>query len=296
MGKRKHPPTTPPTPPTPPPPPPASNRSFADASWWNTPIPSTVKVDPRSDAMTVAQAKSCGPPTVGAPTGAWAIPWSEIVSGGLQVTIKDSKGNSTKVYVDPHVGEMGGDDAAIVFRDWRTGVEVSTFETVIPRKADGTVDASKPITCKAYGKFGLNTNGIDKAATGGDPANSGHRGVPPSSMALTPWEADGRPIQSRKKVSLGPPADHPGPNWPMTGIESPRGGAIPEGANIRRKAPGSNPVQVAAHVYGFIIGDTAGAGKSTLKTVQGGHYDKAVIDALDGDTWADWEVMTLGWR
>lgn len=223
------------------------------------------------------------------------MPWSEIVTTGKLATIRDSAGKTVKLYIDVTIGAMTGDDGAAVFRDWRTGIEVSTFETVIPRLSNGTVNVTKPITCKAFASYKLSSNGIAKLTSGGDPANSGHRGIPPSAMALHP--SDTGIIAHRMKVSLGPPADHPGPNYPMYGIESPRGGGIPEGAVIRRKVRDtSNQVRLAAHDYGLIIGDTAGGGKSALKTVQGGVYPTSVLQALDGTTWADWEVMTLGFK
>lgn len=273
-------------------------RSFVASSWWNTPIPAGVGVDSRSATMIAKQAKSCPPPTVKSSSGGWALPWSEVSgTAGTLATIKDAQSNIVKVYIDVTVGDMSGDDGAIVFRDWRTGVEISTFETKVVRHSDGKVDTSKPIMCKSFGSYRLGTDGIAKQS-GGDKANSGHRGVAPSSMALFPTDQYG-PILHRLKVALGQPADTPGPNWPMYSLESPRSGGIPEGAVIRLKGSSTNvasPVQVAAHAFGFIVGDTAGAGKSALKTVQGHAYGPETMNALDGLTWADWEVMALGWR
>jgi hypothetical protein len=221
------------------------------------------------------------------------MPWSEVTVSGLMMTIVSSKAAAVTIRIDPNIGQMSGNDAAVVFRDWLAGIEISTFETIIPRRADGTVDTAKPITCTNYGIYALVSDGIAESS-GGSQGNGGHRGVPPSAMALHPKDTT---IQHRLKVALGEPADAPGPNWPMYGIESPRSGAIPEGAVIRPKERDtSNPVRLAAHDYGFIVGDTAAPGKAALKTVQGGTYAPEILSALDGLTWDDWEVMTLGWR
>lgn len=266
-------------------------RSFASTSWWNTMIPTSVMVDPDSKAWTTAQAKVCPPPTVGSPQGGWAMPWSEAVAGQT-ATITDGH-TSVKIDIDVHVGQMAGDDAAIVFRDLIRGIEVATFETVLSHKADGTIDLTKPIRCTGYAVFDTASNGLARQV-GGPKQNTGHRGIVPSSMALHPTDT---PILHRLKVALGQPGDHPGPNFPMYGIESPRNGAIPEGAVIRLRNPVvGNIVQQAAHVFGFIIGDTGAPGKATLKTVQGGVYSAAILHGLDGTTWDQWDVMKRGWR
>lgn len=277
--------------------------SFTEFSWWNTPIPvESVPVDVRSGQMITAQASLCDPPRVGRPAAAWAIPWSEV---GLQdakpwASIVNKKGSRIQIHVDTRTGIMAGNDAAVIWRDWQTMTEVSTFETKIPRKPDGTIDTTQAITCTNYGVWGMKTNGIARSVAGGQKPNSGHRGIPPSVMALHPGEVDG--IRRRLKISLAPPADHPGPNWPMTGIESPRKGGIPEGAVIRLKSEAiarvgptgaALEIATAANVFGFIVGDTGG--NSTLKVVQGGVYPVEVIHALEGFVWQDWEVMQLGW-
>lgn len=268
-------------------------RSFTSDSWWNTPFPASAAVDPNSAVMIRAQALFCPPPTVGTPTGAWAMPWSEANALSHPATIRDASGDTVTLAVDTHVGEMVGNDAAVVWRDLHKGVEVATFETVVPRKSDGTINLTRDITCTNFSVYYTGTNGLAQQV-GGDKRNTGHRGVTPSSMALYPLECV-VPIRSVKKVSLGPPADYPGPNHPMYGIESPRKGGIPEGARLRLRNPApGNIVQQAAHEYGFIVGDTAGDGHATLKTVQGGGYAPAILTALDGLTWNDWDVMTLG--
>jgi hypothetical protein len=269
-------------------------RSFTPDSWFNTPIPASVQVASNSAAMIKAQALRCPPPTVGNPTGGWAMPWSEATASSPTATITDGK-TSVKLKIDPHVGEMSGDDAAIVWRDLSTGLEVATFETLLSHKSDGTVDVKKPIRCTGYAIYKTGSNGLSRQV-GGDKKNTGHRGIPPSTMALHSGEVDSGQILQRKKIAFGQPSDHPGPNFPMYGIESPRNGGIPEGAVIRYKGPIGNLIQQAAHDYGFIVGDTAGDGKSILKTVQGGVFSLAILKALDGTTWDDWDVMTLGWR
>jgi hypothetical protein len=269
-------------------------RSFTPDSWFNTPIPASVQVASNSAAMIKAQALRCPPPTVGNPTGGWAMPWSEATSKSPTATITNGA-SSVKIRIDPHVGEMSGDDAAIVWRDLTSGIEVSTFVTVPTYDSNGLVDVRKPIRCKDYGIYKIDSNGLSRQV-GGDKKNTGHRGIPPSSMALHPDDPVSG-IKHRLKVALGQPGDHPGPNFPMYGIESPRNGGIPEGAVIRLRDPEpGNPVQQAAHDYGFIVGDTAGDGKSILKTVQGGVFSLAILKALDGTTWDQWDVMTLGWR
>jgi hypothetical protein len=45
-----------------------------------------------------------------------------------------------------------------------------------------------------------------------------------------------------------------------------------------------------------MVGDTSGAGKAALKTVQNGSYLKSILTALNSTTWADWDVLQLGWR
>jgi hypothetical protein len=271
----------------------AFRRSFSSDSWWNKPIPGSVPVDPKSAAMIKAQATRCPPPTVGSPNGGWAMPWSEGIRGNL-VTVTDGS-KSVKINIDPNVGSMAGDDAAIVWRDFLTGVEISTFESVVSYTRDGKVDLSKPIRCKAFGIFKIDSNGLTRQV-GGDKMNNGHRGIPPSAMALHPDEL-GSPILHRLKIALGQPADHPGPNFPMYGIESPRNGGIPEGAVIRLKNPRSGDVlQQNAHDFGFIVGDTAAPGKSVVKAVQGGQYESRVMQSLDNLDWGDWEVMKLGWK
>lgn len=270
-------------------------RSFTDDSWWNRPIPSTVPVDPRSAAMTSAQGQSCPPPKVGSPFGAWAMPWSEAATLSKTAKIRDASGATVQISVDTNIGEMSGNDAAVVWRDLKRGIEVATFETDVPRKRDGTIDLTKPIVCTAFSIYGTGTNGLSRQV-GGAKQNSGHRGVPPSASALHPAEALG-PIAHRLKCALGQPGDHPGPNFPMYGIESPRGGAIPEGAVIRLRNPkAGNVIQQAAHAYGFIVGDTGATGTATIKTVQGGVYSAAVLDSLKGTSWPDWDVMLLGWH
>lgn len=271
-------------------------RSFTSDSWWNKEIPSSVPVDPHSATMITAQAKVCGVPVVGSPWGGWAMPWSEVrsKSAGKIATITDSTGLSMKLLIDPDVGSMTGDDAAIVFRDLVNKVEASTFETAAVYNRDGTINTSKPIRCKGFSVYYLGTNGLSRQV-GGDKRNTGHRGGTPSASALHPDEiADG--IRSRKKIALGQPADHPGPNFPYYGIESPRNGGIPEGAVIRRRDDSNNPVLHNAHVFGFLVGDTGQIGHATLKTVQAAEYDDAILNALDNETWAGWDVMQLGWR
>jgi hypothetical protein len=281
-------------------------RSFTPDSYWNTPYPAGLAVDPHSAEWTARQALLCPPPKLGKPTAAWALPWSEATSADPVVTIRDSKGATVQLAVNVHTGSMTGDDAAIVWRDLGRHIEVATFETVVVRK-DGSIDTSKPITCTGFATFDTDTNGIARQV-GGPKQNTGHRGVVPSSMALHPDEAHA-PILHRLKCSLGPPADNPGPNYPMYGIESPRPGAIPEGATLRYNGPITNVVLQAAHDFGLIVGDTAGGGTSVVKTVQGGDYrsqaerdsgvvvtDAAILRALDATTWDQWDVMELGWK
>lgn len=273
-------------------------RSFTDQSYYNTPIPANLAVDPNSAKMIAVQATKCPPPTIKPPSGSWALPWSEVTSKAWpMVTITDGH-TSVRLRIDATIGQMAGDDGAAVFRDWTTGLEVATFETIFARDSDGNVDTSKQIRCSGYAHYALDSNGLARQVAGGDPRNSGHRGIPGGIMALLPDEAVSG-VFHKLKAALGQPADHPGPNFPMYGIESPRNGGIPEGANCRLKKSSArfNPndrIHVAMATYGVIIGDTAGAGKSAIKTVQGASYPVEVLRSLDVFAWADWEVMTLG--
>lgn len=279
-------------------------RSFTSESWWNKPFPSDLPIHPSSKAWTAAQAKVCHPPTLGNPAGGWAMPYSEAVKGAT-ATITDGH-TSVKIDIDVHVGTMAGDDAAIVFRDLARGIEINTFETVLTRNADGTVNLSKPIRCTGYSIYNTTSNGLARQV-GGIKQNTGHRGIVPSSRVLRVAEIGA--LLSRKSVALGQPGDHPIPNFPMYGGESPRNGAIPEGMTIRYHGPITNPILQAAHDFGFIIGDTGGPGTATLKTVQGGDYRTpaeqaanvpiaraSILHALDNTTWDQWDVMQAGWR
>lgn len=268
-------------------------RSFTSDSRFNKIIPSSVPVDPNSAQMIGVQAKHCHPPTIGNPVGNWAIPWSEAEGNSPIATIRDAAGNTVRIGVDVNIGVMAGDDAAIIWRDFGRKVEISTFETNVPRLSNGKINVSKPITCSGFGIYYTDTNGLSRQV-GGDRRNTGHRGIPPSIQALHPSEVD--LIERMLKTGLGQPADHPGPNFPMYGIESPRDGGIPEGANVRYMGPIRNSIQKAAHDYGFIVGDTGNEGTATVKTVQGGAYSDAVLKSLDGTNWDQWVVMKLGWR
>jgi hypothetical protein len=242
--------------------------------------------------MIATQAKHCHPPTIGNPVGNWAIPWSEANKASKTATIIDAQGDGVTLGIDVNIGLMVGDDAAIVFRDLFRNVEVGTFETNVPRLRDGRVDTRKPITCTNFSVYYTNTNGLSRQV-GGDKRNTGHRGVPPSLFALHPDEVT--QVMRRLKTGLGQPADHPGPNRPMYGIETPRDGGVPEGGVLQYNGPIRNPILKAAHDYGFIVGDTGAEGTATIKTVQDGTYTKAILDSLDGTSWSDWDVMQLGW-
>src|SRR4051812_32878148 len=196
-------------------------RSFTDSSYFNKPLSSSFPVDPNSAAMIAIQAKHCHPPTIGNPVGNWAIPWSEATATSKVVTIRSTAGDTIRLGIDVHIGLMAGDDAACVFRDLTRNVEVGTFETNIPRKPDGTVDTTRAITCTNFSIYYTDTNGLSRQV-GGDARNTGHRGVPPSLFALHPLEVTG--VQRVLKTALGQPGDHPIPNFPMYGGESPRDG------------------------------------------------------------------------
>lgn len=269
-------------------------RSFPTSSYWNTPLPVENRPIASNSAQMIAdQAKVCDVPNIQNPNSSWAIPWSEAKAGDPIATIMSSRGDQAKIRVDPNIGEMVGDDAAIVFRDLTSHIEIGTFETKVPRRRTGVIDTSKPIMCTNFSIYDTNTEGVARQS-GGSKQNTGHRGVPPSAFAWHPDEVDA--VERCLKVSLAPPCDHPGPNWPMYGIESPRGNTgIPEGARfykITQPPAGSHPVLMAAWKYGFIVGDTGGS--PSLKAVLNGTYPKGTA-GLDNVRWTDFAVLPLGW-
>jgi hypothetical protein len=291
-------------------------RGFSDSSYWNSPLPGDVPIDPNSAAI-----------------------------------LSFIRGDSTTDYISlrgaDRDGEFGnpiywadGGDSQYDVRDTCYGIQAPPeFGSVrIPRGArpDPTADGSMTIydtgKGRVYGLFHatynaekdqwascggtiyyLNSNGLDGELPQSDePRNTGHRGLPPPTYAVRLDEVNAGAINHVLKISVDTTrCQHV---FPMTGDECGTSAryAPPEGTRIRirptidlsklKLSPAALVVATALQRFGAVIGDQSGGPvglkvENCIAEGKGWKWNGLLhADALAPIPLELYEVVQLGWH
>jgi hypothetical protein len=289
-------------------------RAFSAASWWNKPMPADAPIDP-NDAIYIAEAmdrtvssgylRITGAPDHGLTGETWSYPiyWADAMDP-IYTIVPSAWGPGISIRI-PYgaTPQLGSDGALIVF-----DLSGNTAQELYQATYDAARDMWSATSTKRYI---LDSNGLDKRATGSDDAlNDGHRGVATPIRAVRLEEVRSGAIRRRLECfwhATGRP-DHTTPSyyWPMVGSESGKGGIVPEGIVLRIKShvdlatlglsPGAMVIARALQEYGCVIGDNDGGTNNSIKLQRGpaqwADIDPALsVDSLSVLGWSEWEFV-----
>lgn len=259
-------------PPAPPPSPGGPYRAFSNDSYWNTPLPASPPLDPKSrDYIAYMKRNPVGNFVMlsGADRdGSWGTPiyWAE--TGDPTYNVK-----SLRYYVPPEFTALRiprgarpdpTPDAEMMIYDLDKGYVAALWQAKYNPLSDTWTAGGGDV-------FYVASNGLDGRLPESDERrNTGaHRGAAPPIFAIRFDEVRAGSIRHVLKVAI------PNPNssyvFPMTGSDgrSTDPSAPPEGARFRLKAsidlrklnltPAQYAVAKAAQDYGFVITDVSGA-------------------------------------
>jgi hypothetical protein len=258
--------------PLPSPPPGGPYRAFSNGSYWNTPLPASAPLDPKSrDYIAYMKRNPVGNFVMlsGADRdGSWGTPiyWAKTSDPTYNV-------KSFRYYVPPEFTALRiprgakpdpTPDGEMMIYDLAKGYVAALWQA----RYD---PLSNTWTAGGGDVFYVASNGLDgRLPESDEPRNTGaHRGAAPPIFAIRLDEVRAVSIRHVLKVAI------PNPNrsyvFPMTGSDgrSTDPSAPPEGARFRLKAsidlkkmnltPAQYAVAKAAQDYGFVITDVSGA-------------------------------------
>jgi hypothetical protein len=246
-------------------------RAFSDSSYWNTPLPPDVPIDPKSGAyIDYMQGNIVGDFVMlsGADEdGAWGTPiyWAEPTDPVYDVTSDLYRVPPEFASVKIPRGAQADDtsDGEIVVYDLERGIVIAMWQAKYNASRDTW-------TCSGGDVWYLGSNGLEGIVAGSDePRNSGHRGAPAPIFAIRWDEIEAGVIDHILKVVIPEPSATS--VWPMSDSDGDAKDpdAPPEGARFRLKrsidldsmglSPAEYAVAKAAQEYGFMITDGSGA-------------------------------------
>ena len=276
-------------------------RVFADRSWWNTPLPWQVPVDPYQDQILnyLRTAPESGKGCL-VLAGAGHNPWGQPIyrAGPRDRSYRVTVTNGTELPELHHLRIPAGaesaanNDGSMTIYDVRRGYVVMLTDARYDPSGRGHWSASGATV--TY----LHSNGYDvRTGRSDDPRNRGsHRGNNGATAAVAYSEVQDGALHHVVKVAIGPEAAHRA-IFPMVGSDGDYRGSDPavppEGLRLRLNPnldlSGLDPqAQVIAHGlqrYGFYIGDSGGTTALKLENTVAegrGQLWKLSSDALCG--------------
>jgi hypothetical protein len=289
-------------------------RAFSPTSYWNTPLPPGAPVDPRSADMMRFIENHSVPGYVTFPgisgEGVWGNPIYQAKRGDPTYVVR----NTCSFRQPPEFGAMRipkgaqqdpTSDGAMTVYDRQNGVVYALWHSSF----DAT---SKTWSACGGAVYYLYSNGLEGTLPqSNEKRNFGHRGVPPSTYAVTLQEIRSGAIHHVLKLAVDLTSQEF--VFPMVGSDgrSNDPDAPPEGARIRidpsidlsqlHLRPAALIVARALQDYGAIIGDQDG-GPTALKlenTVAEGlgqEWDRLLgNDSLARLPLRDYEIVALGY-
>jgi hypothetical protein len=285
---------------------PTAFRAFKASSYWNTRLPTTAPIDPRSSAYIDDSMKARHTQDYLRLTGApgtsqsYSTPiyWAR-ATDPLYTVIPTRNGEPIQVHVPKQATPAAGGDAQMTIidadLDQVVGLNGASYEPTTDRWRAGSTD-----------RYVLSSNGLSGDVRGHDDGrNFGHRGVPASSRAVRVDEVRAGTIDHRLECYWW--ATAPTHHWPLSGHETGKGGVVPEGMVIRVKPSVdltrkrlSAPALVIARAlqdYGCLIGDNSGSGnRLKLERNEAAWQELGLTyDALAALPWTDWEFVAGGY-
>jgi len=247
-------------------------RAFTSTSYWNTALPQDAPVDPHSNAIISFLMHDNANPFVmltgTGPGGRWGHPiyWAKPTDPTYAVR------NSCSFAMPPEFGVVRipkaahpdpGSDSDMTVYDLQRGVVYALWHATYDPAAD------RWSSCGGTAYY-LSSNGLDgRLAQTDQPANSGHRGLPPPTYAVRYDEIRAGHIDHVLRINVNTTAcAHV---FPMTGDEcgTHDPSAPPEGTRIRidpsidltklHLSPAALVIARALQTYGAVIGDQTGA-------------------------------------
>lgn len=289
-------------------------RAFTDTSYWNTPLPPDAPVDPSSHAIISFLTRDNANPFVmftgTGPGGRWGHPiyWAKPSDPSYDIR------NSCSFVMPPEFGFVRipkaahpdpGSDSDMTVYDLQRGVVYALWH------AEYDPVTGHWSSCGGTAYY-LDSNGLDgRLAQTDQPANTGHRGLPPTTYAVRWDEIQSGHIDHILRINVNTTGcAHV---FPMTGDEcgSRDPDAPPEGTRIRidpsidlstlHLSPAALIVAQALQRYGAIVGDQTG-GSATIQ-VEGvvlegrGWLWKGVLgpNALHKLPFSDFQVIQAGY-
>jgi hypothetical protein len=281
-------------------------RPFQASSYWNTGLPRSAPVDPKSpvyirDSLDRRHTQGFLGLT-GAPgsSQSYATPvyWAQ-ATDPVYTIVPTRNGEPVQVHIPRHATAASGSDGQMtiidVSLDQVVGLNRASYRPTRDRWLVGSTD-----------RYMISSNGLSAGVPGhDDPRNFGHRGVPASARAVRVDEMRAGIIDHRLECFWW--ATAPAHYWPLSGHETGKGGVVPEGMVIRVKpsvdlaSKGlSAPARVIARAlqdYGCLIGDNSGSGnRLKLERDEAAWRELGLTyDALAALPWTDWEFVAAGY-
>jgi len=289
-------------------------RAFTDTSYWNTPLPSDAPVDPASHAIISFLTHDNASPFVTfsgtGPGGRWGHPiyWSKPSDPSYAIQnscafVMPAEFGFVRIPKSAHPDP--GTDSDMTVYDVQRGVVYALWH------AQYDPATGHWSSCGGTAYY-LDSNGLDgRLAQSDQPANTGHRGLPPPTYAVRWDEIQAGHIDHLLRINVNTTGcAHV---FPMTGDEcgTRDPGAPPEGTRIRidpsidlstlHLSHAALIVAQALQRYGAIIGDQTG-GSATIQ-VEGvvlerrGWLWKGVLgpNALRKLPFSDFQVIQAGY-
>lgn len=263
-------------------------RPFTEDSYWNRPIPDDAPIDQYSSLyIDEAMNSEITEPNYLRLTGTGENQWAIATAIDWAIPVYWANEDDPVYVLDSTVGygpdnvvahipagatpSQGSDGFIIVF-DSANDQVVAMWQAVY----DEINDYWTSTTIKRYI---LSSNGLSKRVLGTNSnINDGHRGMPPSILAITTEEVASGSIDHRLHCtwqSTGRPNEEtPWYYWPLSGYEPDKGGIVPEGIVFRIKpevnlegrglSPAALVIAQAMQNYGCVVGDNGGAKNNKL--------------------------------
>jgi len=293
-------------------------RAFAANSYWNTPLPEDVPIDPRSEEF-IEHLKAVSDPDYLMLSGAqeqgeWGMPIYWAKPSDPRRVIEQKKYPLPKEFTTP----PGIRIPLGACQDPTSDGELTIYDLEAGWVYGLWIFRGNPDTNKysAYGGslYCLDSNGLHGKwgrLPGANTRNTGHRGVPQGAVGVVRYDEiiSGQPIEHAFKIALGLNALSASHVWPMLGSDG-KPGLIPEGARLRIKpsvdlatkglSPQALTIATALQKYGAVAGDRGGhtALKLENTVAEGrGWLWKGVLteDSLSSIPIDDYEFIELGW-
>lgn len=260
-------------------------RPFKENSFWNLPLPTNTPVDINNqiyidEAMSPLLEKHYLSLT-GTGEDKWRI--ANAIDWAMPIYWSDSEdplytitpligGPTVKAHIPSGATTSQGSDLFMIVFDKENKQVFSMWQAIYYSNNDTWV----PNSTKLYD---LASDGLSwRVEKSTSPINEGHRGQPPSILAIRTDEIESGVIKHRLQCTFhatGRPNENtPWYYWPFSGYEPDKGGIVPEGIIFRIKpeidltarnlSPAALIIAKAMQDYGCVVGDNGGAQSNKL--------------------------------